>query len=157
MSNSNRQFLNYDENNNFILGTYEVLDSGNWVHSNGYFPFVDSRNKYFVGDGYKVEVSYKTITPVKEGIFDANLFLKCSPNPSSGQLKINYTLLEPASTSIIISNILGLEVANISENQLQLPGSYTTQYDASNLTPGIYFVTLKSGNKSETRKIIINY
>jgi hypothetical protein len=29
-------------------------------------------------------------------------------------------------------------------------------YDASNLVPGAYFITVKAGNKSETKKIVIN-
>jgi hypothetical protein len=157
LSNSTRLFFNYDTKNNFISGTCEALESGEWVQVNGSFPFKDARNMYFDGGGYKVEVSYKTITPVKENIFDTNLFLNCSPNPSAGQLKINYTLTEPANTSISISNLFGIEVANISNNQTQLPGSYATSYDASKLTPGTYFITLMSGNKRATRKIVINY
>jgi hypothetical protein len=157
LSNSTRLFFNYDANDNFISGTCEALESGEWVHSNGCFPFVDSRNMYFDGYGYKTEVSYKTISPVKENIFDANLLLTCSPNPSAGLLNINYTLSEPAITSISISDMSGIEVANISNSYMQLPGSYTTNYDASKLNPGTYFITLRSGNKSVTRKIIINY
>ncbi|MEI6091937.1 MAG: T9SS type A sorting domain-containing protein [bacterium] len=157
LSNSTRHFFNYDANDNFISGTCEALESGEWVHSDGWFPFVDSRNKTFVGGGYKVEVTYKTISPVKENIFDVNLFLTCSPNPSAGQLNINYTLSEPANTSISISNISGIEVANISDDLMRFAGSYTTSYDTSKLIPGTYFITLTSGNKSVTRKIQINY
>jgi hypothetical protein len=157
LSGSTRLFFTYDANDNFILGTCEELDSGKWVNLNGYFQFEDSRNKYFFGDGYKVEVIYKTISLVKENIFDINLFLTCSPNPSAGQLNINYNLSELAITSISISNISGFEVANIRNNQMQLPGSYTTIYDASKLTPGTYFITLIAGSKRVTSKFIINY
>jgi hypothetical protein len=154
---SERQSFNYDENDNFILGTCEELDSGKWVHADGFFPFKDSRNTYFGGYGYKVEVSYKKITPVKGSIFDVNLQLTCSPNPTAGQLNINYNLSELAITSISISNISGIEVANISNNQMQLPGSYSTSYDTSKLTPGTYFITLIAGCKRVTSKFIINY
>jgi hypothetical protein len=94
---------------------------------------------------------------VKDYTVFNNFTLSISPNPSAGPLNINYTLTEPALTSVTISHILGLEVANISENQFQLSGNYTLNYNASNLEPGAYFITVKAGNKSETRKILINY
>ncbi|MEI6090222.1 MAG: T9SS type A sorting domain-containing protein [bacterium] len=83
--------------------------------------------------------------------------LSISPNPTSGKLNISYTLTEPALTSISISNMLGNEMAKISENQFQLTGKYNLNYNASNFAPGVYFITIKAGNKSETKKIGINY
>jgi len=83
--------------------------------------------------------------------------LSISPNPTSGKLNINYTLTEPANTSVSISNLLGIEIAKISENQFQMPASYNLNYDLGNLTSGVYFVTVKAGNKLETKKIIVNY
>jgi hypothetical protein len=150
--------INYTYNTNGHLLTFqnEEYVADEWSNVDVWFSFEDSKTNWFGSTAYRFEVTYETNTPVKEKPTLSGFSLNCSPNPTSGQLNINYTLTEPANTSISISNILGIEVANINENQVQIPGMYNLNYDASNFTPGVYFVTVKAGNKSETKKIVIN-
>ncbi|MBU0473957.1 MAG: T9SS type A sorting domain-containing protein [Bacteroidetes bacterium] len=53
-----------------------------------------------------------------------------------------------------IYDILGREVATL-VNKEQKAGNYEVQFDASNLTSGIYFYRLQSGSFVESRKMIL--
>jgi hypothetical protein len=64
-------------------------------------------------------------------------------------------LKEPATTSLTITNSLGKESAKISNSRKQMAGEYYTNYDAGKLTPGVYFITLKTDRNTVTKKIEI--
>ncbi|NOX64303.1 MAG: T9SS type A sorting domain-containing protein, partial [Chlorobi bacterium] len=61
---------------------------------------------------------------------------------------------ETSNTKLIIYDILGREVATL-VNEKQQAGSYEVQFNASNLTSGIYFYRLQSGSFAESRKMIL--
>lgn len=81
--------------------------------------------------------------------------LTISPNPVLGQSTISYTLNEAGAASVTILNVLGAEVARLGSAQRQDAGTYTLQYDASRLIPGLYFVRLAAGRTIETTKFVI--
>jgi hypothetical protein len=151
-----RRRYQYNTNGNLVKENSEAkgLD---WRFYDTNFSFGDLRNNSLSFYGYQIDITYNGFNPVNEKIATAGFSLSISPNPTTGPLNINYTLTEPALTSISISNMLGIEMANISENQFQLPGTYNLNYNASNLAPGVYFITVKARNKTETKKIVINY
>ncbi len=83
------------------------------------------------------------------------------PNPFNPATTIKYTIpsingmVETRySTSLRIYNILGEEIATL-VNERQAPGSYSVQFDASNLPSGTYFYTLRIGNFTQTKKMIL--
>ncbi|MBM2813909.1 MAG: BNR/Asp-box repeat protein [Ignavibacteria bacterium] len=78
-----------------------------------------------------------------------------SPNPTSGLTTINYTVTEPGAVSLSIINSLGMETANLNDSQILEPGKYSLNYDVANLTPGIYFLKIITGNISETKKFVV--
>jgi hypothetical protein len=76
------------------------------------------------------------------------------PNPFNPSTVIKYSLAEESKVVIKIYNILGSEVATL-ENRVQSPGSYTTEFDGTNLPSGIYFYSLEVGKYRETRKMVL--
>ncbi len=88
------------------------------------------------------------------------------PNPFNPVTTIKYsisanvgveTLFAESSghaTSLRIYNVLGEEVATL-VNERQSPGTYTVQFDASNLPSGVYFYTLRVGNFVATKKMVL--
>jgi hypothetical protein len=152
-----RYTYTYDEKGNVLSEIHKELIDNKWANVDIYFGFTDSRANELSYFGFRIEATYKDSSPVVEDIFNPNLTLDCSPNPSSGTINLSYTLPEPANTSISISNMSGVEMAKISKNQMQLPGNYSASYDMSRFPQGVYFITIKAGNMTETRKIIINY
>ncbi len=53
-----------------------------------------------------------------------------------------------------VFDILGREIETLVNETLQ-PGTYEVQFDGSNLTSGVYFYQLVSGNYKETKKLLL--
>ncbi|MBK7103724.1 MAG: T9SS type A sorting domain-containing protein [Ignavibacteriae bacterium] len=81
------------------------------------------------------------------------------PNPFNPNTTIEYSIpsnlnFETSNVQLIIYDILGREIKYL-VNQFQKPGNYKIQFDGTNLTSGVYFYVLKSGEFMETKKLII--
>jgi hypothetical protein len=61
---------------------------------------------------------------------------------------------ETSNVKLIVYNILGKETVTLVKELLQ-PGTYEVTFDASNLSSGIYFYQLKSGEFVQTRTMIL--
>lgn len=75
-----------------------------------------------------------------------------SQNKQSSNQPINQS--EVAFVSLIVYDLLGKEVATL-VNREQRPGEYEVEFDASNLSSGTYFYTLKADNFVSTKKMIL--
>jgi hypothetical protein len=74
------------------------------------------------------------------------------PNPFNGSTNIEYSLSQPGRVTVVIYDILGRRIENlIDENQAA--GKYLINWKAGAFPTGIYFVRLKMGDYSDTRKI----
>ena len=67
---------------------------------------------------------------------------------------IKFSIPEASSVSLKIYDVLGNEVSNIVNGQLDA-GQYEYNFNAENLSSGIYFYTLQAGNFTQTRKMIL--
>jgi hypothetical protein len=67
------------------------------------------------------------------------------PNPASGQVKVNFE----GKGNITVYNMLGQAVYH-AENV-----ENTKAISLSNMTAGVYFVTVRSGNATATQKLIV--
>jgi len=81
------------------------------------------------------------------------------PNPFNPSTTIKYEIPSVGtsrdfSVQLKVYDILGREVATL-VNEQQKAGYYEVQFDASNLTSGIYFYKLQSGQFVESRKMIL--
>ncbi len=82
------------------------------------------------------------------------------PNPFNPVTTIRYSIPGNASvethgrTSLRVYNVLGEEIATL-VNQRQAPGTYSVQFDASDLPSGTYFYTLRVGNFVATKKMAL--
>ena len=76
------------------------------------------------------------------------------PNPFNPTTKINFSIPEVQQVQLKVYDVLGNEVATL-VNEEKAPGTYEVQFNASNLTSGIYFYTLKAGSFSETKKLML--
>lgn len=85
------------------------------------------------------------------------------PNPFNSSTQVRFTIpartpgagrQDATFTSLKVYNILGKEVATL-VNQVLPPGEYDMRWDASELASGIYFYTLKAGNLSSTKKMML--
>lgn len=76
------------------------------------------------------------------------------PNPFNPTTSISFEMAETANAELAVFNMAGQKVATL-VNGLVGAGSHEVSFDASNLSSGVYFYTLNSGNMVETRKMIL--
>ena len=76
------------------------------------------------------------------------------PNPFNPSTKIRYSIPEYSFVTLKVFNLLGEEIETL-VNAEQSVGIYEATFDASNLSSGIYFYTLKTDNASFTKKMIL--
>ncbi|MFH0736709.1 MAG: T9SS type A sorting domain-containing protein [bacterium] len=108
-------------------------------------------NPYWI----KAQFVYDLITDVEDTSFPLIDFAlnQNYPNPFNPQTVISYYLPERNIVSIKIYDILGKELGTLIEKE-QNAGTHKINFDASNLTGGVYFYQIISGNHKETKKMI---
>ena len=83
-----------------------------------------------------------------------------SPNPFGEYVKIGYELTHPADVAISIFNLYGDEIKNLSYQRNNSAGTYSVIWDGKNddgakVPAGIYFYTIRSGQKKAGGKIVL--
>jgi hypothetical protein len=76
------------------------------------------------------------------------------PNPFNPSTMISYSIPQNSFVTLNVYDIIGNEVATL-VNQTQSAGKYDIRFDASNLSNGVYFYTIKTDNFSSTKKMIL--
>ncbi|MBU1937669.1 M28 family peptidase [bacterium] len=76
------------------------------------------------------------------------------PNPFNPTTTIQYALPHPGQVRLAVYNIVGQQVA-VLVNENQQAGTYTVQFDGSNLPSGLYFSRLTAGNYTESKKMML--
>ncbi len=76
------------------------------------------------------------------------------PNPFNPTTIINYTLPTDGIIKLSVFNVLGQQI-KILINGFMQAGSYSTPFDGSNLSSGIYFYKLESNNQIQSKKMLL--
>ncbi len=76
------------------------------------------------------------------------------PNPFNPSTVINYTIPNAGMTKVEVFNILGQKVITLVNKNLEA-GSHKVEFNASNLTSGIYFYKLQSNNFTSIKKMML--
>lgn len=77
------------------------------------------------------------------------------PNPVSDKTNIVFEINEPMFVRLEIADMIGKSVS-VPVDEYKESGKYSYELDCSSLEPGIYFYTLKAGDNTQTRKMIVN-
>ncbi len=77
------------------------------------------------------------------------------PNPFNPSTTIKYSLQDPQVVSLIVYNMLGSKIATL-VSAYQHAGSYTVEFDGSNLSSGVYMYKLQVGENFKIRKMILS-
>lgn len=75
------------------------------------------------------------------------------PNPFNPSTVISYQLPVSSDVTLKVYDVLGNEVASL-VNEEKPEGNYEIDFDAKNLSSGIFLYTLQAGNFSNTKKMI---
>ena len=76
------------------------------------------------------------------------------PNPFNPSTVINFTIPQNGLVTLKVYNLLGQEVATLINKEMNA-GSYDYSFNATNLGSGIYFYSLKAGNFTATKKMML--
>ena len=107
---------------------------------------------YINVDGFESDLSEEI--RFFSGIIDKYTMSQNYPNPFNPKTTINYSLPETCHVTIIIYNILGMEVATLLDTE-KTKGVYSIDFNASNLSSGFYYYRLKAEGFSETKKMLL--
>jgi hypothetical protein len=76
------------------------------------------------------------------------------PNPFNPETKLRFSIDHRENVSLNVYNLAGQEVASLVNKALN-PGEYEITFNGNSLPSGVYFYTLRSGNRTETRKMLL--
>ena len=77
------------------------------------------------------------------------------PNPAISYSVLSYTITSPENASVKLYNALGKEVMNIADEKITAPGTYSAKINTTSLEKGIYFCTVKTGESTMTKKLVV--
>ncbi len=113
----------------------------------------DNQNE-FVQDTFKVQIGNVGITNISSLVQSYELSQNY-PNPFNPTTNINFSIPVSEVVSIKVFDILGNEVAELVNNERLSAGKYKVDFNASNLSSGIYYYTIKTENFIDTKKMIL--
>jgi hypothetical protein len=97
---------------------------------------------------YSSEISVEVSKPL-EYVLDQNY-----PNPFNPNTLIKYSVPQDGLVILEVFNLLGEKVATL-VNEVKVAGRYEIDFDASDLSSGIYLYNLKSGTFNSLKKMIL--
>jgi len=77
------------------------------------------------------------------------------PNPFNPETQISYSLAKAGHVKLAVYNVLGQKVADLVD-EFKAANNYKMNFDASNLTSGIYFYRLEVDGLSKTMKMVLS-
>ncbi len=98
--------------------------------------------------------TYSEEEEVYVGVPKAIKLLQNYPNPFNPVTTINYEIPTTGKVYLKVYNVLGEEVATL-VNGVQEAGRYSTQFDASKYSSGIYFYKLTSNNYTLVKSMLL--
>lgn len=83
------------------------------------------------------------------------LTLMAMPNPTSGVTRIEFALTSAAPVHLAVYDLMGREVAVLSNGETQPQGTFEATFDASTLAPGTYLYRLTTPSGSVSRALTV--
>ena len=110
------------------------------------FSYVDADFSIATGnDPFPVGIDQKNIDIASVSVY---------PNPVKDIAKVSVNLKQNANVSVDITNLVGQQVMSLNKGNMSA-GSQQFTIDASSLTSGVYFITVKVNGEKYTQKLIV--
>lgn len=94
------------------------------------------------------------ISPVSSEIPGSFMLHDAYPNPFNPATNIRFDIAAAENVRLSVYDILGREVASLVNEKLNA-GRYDMMFNASGLSSGIYFYTLKSGSFNQSKRLVL--
>lgn len=108
----------------------------------------------FVQDTFRVQVGSVGVNIISS-IAETYSLSQNYPNPFNPATNINFSIAKSGNVNLKVYDILGNEVANLLNNEKLSSGKYNVNFNASNLSSGIYYYSLRTDNFTDTKKMLL--
>ena len=92
------------------------------------------------------------VTGINE-LHTSSMYMNAYPNPATSQSVISFNLGKAENVSLKVFDARGALVETMMQGKLD-EGEHRFVLDKKNLSSGLYFVNIKAGDLSETRKVV---
>jgi hypothetical protein len=107
-------------------------------------------------DEFTLTVINNIVVGVENDVIPSKFFVDQNyPNPFNPTTTIKFGLPAQSVVDLRIYDILGREVTTLVKNQALKAGTYSYNFDASNLASGTYIYRLSTGNNVVTKKMLL--
>lgn len=108
------------------------------------------------GNAMIISSSVKSSTPVstEKQLIQTFQLSNAYPNPFNPVTRIEYKIDVPGFVSINVFDAFGRKISELL-NENKNKGNYFVDFDGKGLSSGVYFYTLTSGSRMESRKIVL--
>jgi hypothetical protein len=152
-----------------VMGTYTNRGNGDlFGNASGYastwdVKFDEQENLYSQSFfGWTVEKwkfngtlpSFTGVEPIGSGIPDGYRLEQNYPNPFNPMTQIEFAVPTESFVSMTVYDILGREISSL-VNEVKSAGSYRVSFDARSVPSGSYFVTMRAGEFTQTRSMMV--
>ncbi len=76
------------------------------------------------------------------------------PNPFNPVTHLEFGISDLGFVSLKVYDVLGREIKTL-VNEIKSAGNYSMEFDGSDLSSGVYYYKIESGNFSQVRKMIL--
>ena len=142
----------FDQSYNFTVGG---VAQGNY---NIYTDMNSLSVVVFVQDDVTKDILQSTVASFSVGMQNIdvnNVSIKVYPNPAKDYINMFVQLTENKDVTANIVDVLGKQVNSVNFGTLG-SGDHNLQLSTENLSSGIYFVEILSGNEKVSKKIVVN-
>lgn len=135
--------------NNYILGIYKKPSSDKLY-------VMDEQNIYQITDTSTTIIKSAIISDIEynEPVVQEFYLSQNYPNPFNPSTSIQYTIGSKQFVQLKVYDVLGNEIATLVDEE-KPSGMYNAQFSMNNLSSGIYFYKLTSGDFVSTKKMIL--
>lgn len=138
----------------YALGSYVTPGANIYIGFREYVSNVAIDGASFSLDLVRVSSQSTGIT-LNQGEIPANYFIEQNyPNPFNPETNIKFGLPKSGNVKLAVYDITGKEVA-VLLNDFKQAGSYIFSFNGSNLSSGVYFYRIVSGDFADTKRMIL--
>ena len=100
-------------------------------------------------------VTFPCYNCIEEGDFTNVHNLEAFPNPPVNEITFRFSVVQPAHTTLVVTNALGQTIATVVDQFFEGGKEYTTKFNTANLPIGTYYYTLTAGPRVETKMFTV--